>query len=443
MAYDAHCDLTLAFDTMQVHVGYDPAAHNGSKAVPIYQTAAFELGDFERCLRLFTYEEDGHSYVRYSNPTSEVLERRLAALEGGAAAVCMSSGMSAISGTLLNLARAGDEVVAAKTLYGGTTHLLNDVLPDFGIRTVWVEDPNDPAAYAEAISPRTRAVYVESLGNPSMNVIDIEVVAALAHDRGLPLLVDGTFATPYLLRPFEFGADIVCHSSTKYLSGHGTAVGGIVIEKGGFDWHNGKFPQIERFIELNREHVPAAQLERTAFTRRLRERYVGELGGHMSPMNAFLTLNGVETLSLRMARHVANARVVAEFLSSHPAVIEVAYPSLESSPYRVLATKYFPRGSGAIVGVRVGGGLDGARSVLERVRIFDYMVNVGDTKSMIVHPATSSHYGLPQEEQERAGVFADTLRLSVGTEDPDDLVSDLERALAGVPTPATALRAPS
>jgi O-acetylhomoserine (thiol)-lyase len=251
VTYDAHNDQDLAFDTLQLHVGYDPAGHNGSKAVPVYQTAAFELGDFDRCVRLFNYAEDGHSYVRFSNPTNEVLERRLAALEGGAAAVCFASGMSAISGALLNLAQAGDEIAAVKTLYGGTTTLLADVLPDYGITTNWIEDPGDPAAYASAITTRTKAVYIESLGNPSMNVIDIEAVAAVAHEHGIPLVVDGTFATPYLLRPFDWGADIVCHSSTKYISGHGTTIGGIVVEKGGFDWRNGRFPQFERFLEEN------------------------------------------------------------------------------------------------------------------------------------------------------------------------------------------------
>ena len=432
MTYEAHSDDSLAFDTLQLHAGYDPAGHNGSKAVPLYQTAAFELGDFERCTRLFDYEEEGHSYVRFSNPTSEVLEKRIAALEGGAAAVCMSSGMSAISNTLLNLAQAGDEIAAVKTLYGGTTTLLADVLPDYGITTNWVEDADDLDAYAAAITEKTKALHIESLGNPSVNVIDIEAVAAVAHERGVPLVVDNTFATPYLLRPFDFGADIVCHSTTKYLSGHGTTIGGIAVEKGGFDWLNGRFPQIERFLAENAPHIGASELQRTAFTRRLRMRYLTELGGHMSPMNAFLTLQGVETLSLRMQRHAENALKVAEFLEGHPEVLEVSYPSLPSSPYHALAAKYFPRGSGAILSVRVRGGLAGAKRVLARVRIFDYMVNVGDTKSLIVHPATSIHHGLAPDVQRRAGVFEDTLRLSVGTEDAGDLLRDLDQALAVV-----------
>jgi O-acetylhomoserine (thiol)-lyase len=429
MSYEAHSDPVLAFDTLQLHAGYDPSDHNGSKAVPIYQTSAFELGDFDRCERLFNYEEDGHSYVRFSNPTNDVLEKRMAALEGGAAAVSMASGMAAISNSLMNLAQAGDQIVAVKTLYGGTTTLLGKVLPDYGITTNWIEDADDLDAYRAAINDKTRAIYIESLGNPSMNIIDIEAVAAVAHEQGVPLVVDSTFATPYLLRPLDFGADIVCHSATKYISGHGSTIGGITVEKGGFDWRNGRFPQFERFLDENAAFIPPAPLHHTAFTRRLRMRYLTELGGHMTPMTAFLTLAGVETLSLRMQRHAENALKVATFLESHPAIKEVAYPSLPSSPYHHLAEKYFPRGSGAILGIRVHGGLKAAKRVIERVRIFDYMVNVGDTKSLIVHPATSIHHGLGAEAQEEAGVFEDTLRLSVGTEDAGDLIRDLAQAL--------------
>lgn len=432
MTYEAFADDSLGFDTLQLHAGYDPGSHHLSKAVPIYQTAAFELGDFERCRRLFDYEEEGYSYVRFSNPTNEVLERRLAALEGGAAAVAMASGMSAISGTLLNLTRAGDDIAAVKTLYGGSTTLLSRILPDHGVTASWIEDADDLDAYRSAIGERTRAVYIECLGNPGMNVVDIEAVSAIAHEHGIPLVVDNTFATPYLLRPFEFGADIVCHSTTKYLNGHGTTIGGVAIERGGFDWFSsGRYPQLEEFVAENEEHIGPDELRRTAFTRRLRMRYLTGFGGHTSPMTAFLTLQGIETLSLRMRQHAANALEIATFLEAHPRVLEVAYPSLPSSPYHDLAEKYFPRGSGAILGVRVKGGLEAARRVLERVRIFDFMVNVGDAKSLIVHPASSTHHGLPVAEQERAGVFEDTLRISVGTEDARDLIADLAQALEG------------
>ena len=447
MTYHAFGEPGLAFDTLQLHAGYDPAQHHRSKAVPIYQTAAFELGDFDRCERLFNYEEEGHSYVRFSNPTNDVLEKRMAALEGGAAAVSMASGMAAISSSLLNLAQSGDEIAAVKTLYGGSTTLLGKVFPDYGITPRWIEDPDDLDQYRAAINDRTKAVYIESLGNPSMNIIDIEAVAAIAHESGVPLVVDSTFATPYLLRPFDFGADIVCHSATKYISGHGQTIGGIAVEKGGFDWRNGRFPALERFLDENEEFIEAETLQHTAFSRRLRMRYLTELGGHMSPMTAFLTLTGVETLSLRMQRHVENALKVATFLESHPAVLEVAYPTLPSSPQHELAKKYFPRGSGAILGVRVRGGLEGAKRVLERVRIFDYMVNVGDTKSLIVHPASSIHHGLSPKTQRQAGVYPDTLRLSVGTEDIGDLLADLGQALDRIDSvreaPQVAIAAPA
>lgn len=429
MSYQAYNDDTLAFDTKQLHAGYNPAEHFRSKAVPIYQTAAFELGDFDRCERLFAYEEDGHSYVRFSNPTNDVLEKRIAALEGGAAALSMSSGMSAISNTFLNLAQSGDQIAAVKTLYGGSTSLLSKILPPYGITANWIEDAEDIDSYRAAITDKTKAIYIESLGNPGMNVIDIERVAEIAHDHGIPLVMDNTFATPYLLRPFEFGADIVCHSSTKYLSGHGTVISGLVVEKGGFDWFNGKFPQFEEFYREYTGKIEENSLKSTAFTRRLRIRYLTELGGHLSPVSAFFVLQGLETLSLRMQRHADNALKIAEFLSSHPAILDVAYPSLPSSPYHALAQKYFPLGSGAILGVRVKGGLAAAKRVLEKVRIFDYMVNVGDAKSLIVHPATSTHYGLPEETKRKAGVYDDTLRISVGIENVNDLINDLRQAL--------------
>ncbi len=429
MSYLAYNDKSLAFETKQLHFGYDPAEHFRSKAVPIYQTAAFELGDFDRCGRLFSYEEVGHSYVRFSNPTNDVLEKRIAALENGAAALSMSSGMSAISSAFLNLAQQGDEIAAVKTLYGGSTTLLSKVLPPYGITANWVENPDDPDAYRAAITEKTKAMYIESLGNPGMNVIDIAAVAAIAHERGIPLIVDNTFATPYLLRPFEFGADIVVHSSTKYLSGHGTVISGLVVEKGGFDWWNGKFPQFEEFYREYTGKIEEQSLRSTAFTHRLRIRYLTEFGGHLSPVSAFFVLQGLETLSLRMERHAENALKLAAFLQGHPKILDVAYPSLPGSPYHALAEKYFPRGSGAILGIRVKGGLDAAKRVLKKVRIFDYMVNVGDTKSMIVHPATSTHFGLPEEAKRKAGVYDDTLRISVGTENINDLIHDLDQAL--------------
>ena len=432
MSYEAYKDNKLGFTTRQLHAGYNPAEHYRSKAVPIYHTAAFELGDFDRCTRLFEYSEEGHSYVRFSNPTNDVLEKRIASLEGGSAALAFSSGMAAISNTFLNIARAGDEIAAVQTLYGGTTTLLNKILPEYGIRGRFVEDENDIESYKKAINENTKAVYIESLGNPGMNIVDIETIAKLAHENGIPLIIDNTFATPYLINAFDYGADILCYSATKYLAGHGTIIAGLTVEKGGFDWHNGKFPQFDAFYEEYRNSLGEETLKSSIFTKRLRIRYLTDLGAHLSPTNAFYLLQGMETLSLRMERHVENARKVAQFLEAHPKILSVSYPGLESSHYYSLAKKYFPKGPGAILSIRLKGGLEAAKKVLEQVRVFDYMVNVGDAKSLIVHSATSTHFGQSREERERAGVFEDTLRLSVGIEDAEDLIGDLKQALEAV-----------
>ena len=432
MSYEAFEDDTLGFTTRQLHAGYDPAEHDRSKAVPIYQTAAFELGDYDRCVRLFDYSEEGHSYVRFSNPTNTVLERRISSLEGGVAAVSFASGMAAISGTFFNICQQGDEIVAIKTLYGGSTSLLESVLPDYGITCRFVEDENDIASYEQAFTDRTRAVYIECLGNPLMNVVDIQAVARVAHDHGVPLVIDNTFATPYLLRPFEFGADVVCYSATKYLAGHGTIIAGLVVEKGGFDWLNGKFPQYEQFYRDYEGSIGDETLRREMFSKRLRMRSLTDFGGHMSPMNAFFLLQGMETLSLRMDRHVANAQAVAKFLEAHPKVERVNYPGLASSPYHALAQRYFPKGPGAILSADIAGGREAALKLLENLRVFDYMVNVGDAKSLAVHPASSTHFSQTPQERAAAGVYENTLRFSVGIEDVEDLIADLDGALSAI-----------
>lgn len=429
MSYEAYKDNSLGFTTRQLHAGYNPGEHYRSKAVPIYHTAAFELGDFDRCTRLFDYSEEGHSYVRFSNPTNDVLEKRIASLEGGSAALSLSSGMAAISNTFLNLATAGDEIAAVQTLYGGSTTLLNKILPEYGINGRFIEDENDIESYKRAINEKTKAIYIESLGNPGMNIVDIEAIAKLAHENGVPLVIDNTFATPYLIKAFDYGADILCYSATKYLAGHGTIIVGLVVEKGGFDWHNGKFPQFDSFYEEYKDSIGEEELRKNIFTKRLRIRYLTDFGSHLSPTNAFYLLQGMETLSLRMERHVENALKVAQFLESHPQILQVSYPGLESSPYYNLAKKYFPKGPGAIMSIRLKGGLEAAKKVLERVRVFDYMVNVGDAKSLIVHSATSTHFGQSKEQREKAGVYDDTLRLSVGIEDAEDLIADLKQAL--------------
>lgn len=429
MAYKAYNNKNLGFTTRQLHAGYNPAEHYRSKAVPIYQTAVFELGDYDRCVRLFEYAEQGHSYVRFSNPTNTVLDERISSLEGGKAAVTFASGMAAISSALLNLASAGDEIIAIKTLYGGSTTLLSKLFPEYGIQGKFVEDENDIESYRKLITDKTKAIYIESLGNPSINIVDFEAISELAHAYGIPVVVDNTFCTPYLFRPFEHGADIVCYSATKYLSGHGTVIAGLVVEKGNFNWRNGRFPQFEQFYEENKDTVGRDVLNQEMFTKRLRMRYLTDLGGHMSPQTAFYVLQGIETLSLRMQEHVKNAQAVAEFLDQHPMVDLVNYPGLKNNPYHHLAQKYFPKGPGAMMSIRIHGGQKAALKVLEEVELFDYMVNVGDAKSLIVHPASSTHFGVPKELAEKAGVFDNTLRLSIGIEDTEDLIQDLKNAL--------------
>ncbi len=432
MSYEAYKDQSLGFTTRQLHAGYNPAEHYRSKAVPIYQTAVFQLGDYDRCVRLFDYSEEGHSYVRFSNPTNDVLEKRIASLEGGSAALSLASGMAAISNTFLNLCNAGDEIVAVRTLYGGSTTLLSHVLPDYGIIGRFVEDEDDLDSYKKQINEKTKAIYIECLGNPGMNIVDIEKIADLAHANGIPLVVDNTFATPYLLRPFDFGADVVCYSATKYLAGHGTIIAGLVVENGTFDYLNGRFPQFEKFFDGYKNQIEPEQLKKEIFTKRLRIQFLTDFGAHMSPQTAFYLLQGMETLSLRLERHTHNAQKLAEFLEAHPKVESVNYPGLPSNKYHSLAEKYFPKGPGAILSVNIKGGREGALKVLEKVRVFDYMVNVGDAKSLIVHPASSTHFSQNPEEQARAGVYDNTLRLSVGIEDTEDLIHDLEQALSYV-----------
>lgn len=431
MEKDVFDNPNLSFETKQLHAGYDPTEHYLAKSVPIYQTATFEVGDFDRNCRLFASEEEGFSYVRYGNPTTRVLEKRMCALEGGEEAIALGSGMAAICNTFLNLAQKGDNIVSVPTLYGGNSKLLKKLLPPYGIEGRWVEDPLNLDQYRKAIDDKTKAIFIESLGNPLINIIDMQAVADIAHEHGIPLVVDSTFATPYLLRPFEWGADIVCHSLTKYIGGHGTTIGGIVVEKGGFDWYNGKFPQFEEELLECKDFPHAEKIKRTMFSWRLKEIFLTDFGAHMAPTTSFLLLQGLETLSLRMERHVANAQAIAEFLENHPCIEQVNYPSLPTSPYYQLSKKYFPRGAGAMMSIRVKGGQKAAEKVLERVKIFGFAVNVGDAKSLIAHPATATHVSATQQEREEAGVFDDTLRLSIGIEGVQDLIADLDQALRG------------
>lgn len=430
MAFTADRDQTLGFTTRQLHAGYNPDEDTyGSKAVPIYQSACYSLKDIDNCIDVFKFAKEGQSYSRFENPTNDVLERRIASLEGGARAVSFGSGMAAITNTILNLCRAGDNIVLVKTIYGGTTSLLTGILPQYGITGKFVSNPDDPEAFRAQIDEHTKAIYVECLGNPLINVPDFEALSAVAHDAGIPLVIDNTFATPYLFRPFEHGADIVVYSATKYLCGHGTTIGGLVVEKGGFPWLNGKFPQFEAFNQKYRDWVGAEKMDREMFSQRLRQVYLCDVGANLSPVSAWLILQGIETLSLRMREHCKNAQAVAEFLEQHPAVRSVSYPGLKSSRYHALAQKYFPLGCSGMMMFRVNGSQADAASLLEKVHLFGFMVNVGDAKSLITHPATSTHFGQPKEVLEGAGIYPDSIRLSIGIEDKEDLIADLKQAL--------------
>lgn len=425
MPYTAYDNRSLGFTTRQLHAGYNPAENHYAKNVPIYQTAAFEFGDFDRCLRVCSHEEPGAvSYSRCANPTNQVLEERMASLDGGVAGLSFSSGMAAITGAILNLAQEGDQIVAAPTMYGESVTLLTKVLPDLGITGRIVGNPDNLDEFEALITPRTKAVYIESLGNPCINIIDFEGLASLAHAYGIPLVVDNTFATPYLFRPFEHGADIDVYSATKYLGGHGTTVAGVVVERGGFDWSNGRFPQMEEFLrESGRSDDPHP------FTSRLYNRSLSYFGAHLAAQSAFQILQGIETLSLRMERHASNAQRVAEFLSAHPAVSHVDYPGLSNNPYHELALRYFPHGLTGMMSFRVRGGREAAIRFLDAVEVFDQMVNVGDAKSYVVYPAVATHFGLSEQEQAKAGIYPDTIRVSVGIEDVEDLLTDLDQAL--------------
>ena len=422
----------LKFETLQLHVGQEEADPvTDARAVPIYQTSSYVFHNSQHAADRFALKDAGNIYGRLTNPTEDVFEKRIASLEGGVAALAVGSGAAAVAYAIQNLAFAGDHVVAAKNIYGGTYNLLAHTFVSYGINTTFV----DPFNYEEiegAIKENTKLFFIETLGNPNSEVVDIEKIAKIAHKHQIPLVIDNTFATPYLFRPFEHGVDIVCYSATKYLAGHGVVIAGMAVEKGGFNWLNGRFPEFETFYEANKKDIGEDVLKEVMFTKRLRMRYLTDLGGHMSPQTAFYVLQGMETLSLRMDRHVKNAQKLAEFLEQHPAIKEVSYPGLKSSPYYELAQKYFPKGPGAMMAIRVKGGLKGALQVLEKVEVFDYMVNVGDAKSLIVHPASSTHFGHSVEEQAKAGVYEDTLRLSIGIEDVEDLIADLDQALEGI-----------
>jgi O-acetylhomoserine (thiol)-lyase len=424
-------DHDFGFETRQLHAGQRPDPNTGARAVPIFQTTSYVFEDPESAAAYFNLQEYGNTYSRIMNPTTAVFEERVANLEGGAGGVAFASGLAAQMAALFTLLEPGDHLVSSTALYGGTVNQLKHVLRKMNVDLTWV-DPDDPNAWRQAVRPSTKAFFAETIGNPAGNVLDIEVVASIAHEHDLPLIVDNTFATPYLCRPIEWGADIVIHSATKFLGGHGTSIGGVVVEAGTFNWSNGRFPVVA-------DPSPAyhgLQFHETfgtyGYLMKLRAETLRDLGAALSPFNAFLFLQGLETLSLRMERHVTNARAVAAFLDSHDLASNVTYPDLPDGRYRSLVDKYLPLGAGAVFSFDCAGGRAGGTGLIRAVSLWSHLANVGDAKSLIIHPASTTHRQLSDEELQAAGVGPGTVRLSVGTESVQDLVWDLEQGLAQV-----------
>jgi O-acetylhomoserine (thiol)-lyase len=423
----------LKFATLSLHAGQHPDPVTGARATPIYQSTSYVFPDVEYAASLFNLERAGHIYSRISNPTVAVFEERMAALEGGVGTIATASGQAAMSLAVMTLMGAGGHIVASRNIYGGTHNLFVHTLPRFGITTTFV-DPRDPDAFKAAIRDETRLVFAETIGNPGLEVLDIAAVAAVAHDAGLPLLVDATFSTPVLLHPFEHGADLIMHSATKWIGGHGIAIGGVLIDGGSFDWEaSGKFPGMTEpyagyhGLDFAEEFGPAA------FIMRARAEGLRDFGACMAPQTAFYLLQGLETLPIRMARHVANAQTVAEFLSAADEVAWVTYPGLESHPDHALAQKILPDGAGAIVTFGVKPGIEGPRRAgarfIEALELFSHLANVGDAKSLVIHPASTTHQQMSPEDLLAAGVGEEMVRLAVGLEDPGDIVADLKQAL--------------
>lgn len=422
-------DRKLKFDTLQVHAGQKPDPTTGSRAVPIYQTTSYVFNNAEHAANLFALKETGNIYTRIMNPTTDVFEQRIAILEGGVGALAVASGSAAITYAILNIAGAGDEIVSASTLYGGTYNLFSTTLPRLGIKTIFV-NPDDVANFRKAITPQTKAIYIETIGNPGTNLIDIEAVAAIAHENGIPLIVDNTFGTPYLIRPIEFGADIVVHSATKFIGGHGTSIGGVIVDSGKFDWAgSGRFPGLTEPDSSYHGIRYVEALGPLAYIIKARVQLLRDTGAAISPFNSFLLLQGLETLSLRVERHVANAKRVAEFLNEHPLVSWVNYPSLPGNKYHALAQKYLPKGAGSIFTFGIKGGVEAGKKFIDSLEIFSLLANVADAKSLVIHPASTTHSQLAEEELVAAGASPELIRLSIGIEDVDDLLYDLDQAL--------------
>jgi O-acetylhomoserine (thiol)-lyase len=419
------------FETKQLHVGQEsPDPASDARAVPIYQTASYVFKNSEHAAARFNLTDAGNIYGRLTNSTQDVFEKRIAALEGGVAALAVSSGAAAITYTIQNLAQAGDHIVAAKTIYGGTYNLLEHTLPQYGITTTFV-DPDEEGSFQSAIQDNTKAIFIETIGNPNANLIDIEKVAEIAHANKIPLVVDSTFATPFLVRPFEYGADIVVHSATKFIGGHGTTIGGVIVDSGKFDWEaSGKFPSLTEpnpsyhGLSFTKAVGPAA------FVTKIRAILLRDMGATLSPIHAFIFLQGLETLSLRVERHVENTIKIVEFLSRHPKVVKINHPSLPGNPYHGLYQKYFPNGGASIFTIEVEGGAKEAQAFIDKLEIFSLLANVADVKSLVIHPASTTHSQMTEAELLNSGIKPNTVRLSIGTEHIDDLIADLSQALA-------------
>ena len=416
-------------DTLGLHAGQQPDPEFGARAQPIYYTTSYVFPDTDHAASLFNMERAGHVYSRISNPTNSALEERISALEGGVGAIATASGQAALHLAIATLMNAGSHIVASGSLYGGSHNLLSYTLARFGIETTFV-NPRDVDAFHAAIRPETRLVFGETLGNPGLDVLDIPRVAAIAHEAGLPLLVDSTFTTPYLMRPFDHGADLIFHSATKFLGGHGVAIGGLLVDGGGFDWDkSGKFPTLTEPYDGFHGMVFTEESTTAAFLLRARREGLRDFGACMSPMNAFQIMQGMETLGPRMQRHVENARKVVQFLDANDAVSQVVYPELSSHPDHELAAELLPNGCGAVFTFELKGGRAAGRRFIESLQIFSHLANVGDAKSLVIHPATTTHYRMDTAALQNAGISEGTVRLSIGLENADDLIDDLSRAL--------------
>jgi O-acetylhomoserine (thiol)-lyase len=426
-------DQKLKLETLAIHGGQEPDPTTGSRAVPIYQTTSYQFKNTEHAANLFGLREFGNIYTRIMNPTNDVFEKRIAALDGGVGALAVSSGQAATTLSILNIAKAGDDIVSADNLYGGTYNLFHYTLPKLGVDVKFVKS-NDLPAFQKAITKNTKAIYAESIGNPKLDVADLEGLSRVAHENGIPFILDNT-VSPYLLRPIDFGVDIVVYSATKFIGGHGTSIGGLIVDSGKFDWTSGKFPLISEpdpsyhginFVEALKP------LGNIAYIIKARVILLRDLGPALSPFNAFLFLQGLETLHLRMPRHSENAIAVAKYLSRHPKVSWVNYPGLESSPEKERVRKYLPKGAGAILGFGIKGGLEAGRKFIDSLELISHLANVGDAKTLAIHPATTTHQQLSPEEQLATGVTPDFVRLSIGIEHVDDIIADIEQSLKKV-----------